>query len=236
MGATSGQIPWHRQIVAIIPRHVLLKSIGTPLFIGVFFSAYLYLLKSPAYPSTVMPVTLPDRLIGFHPLSLPLYMSLWLYVSLPPALLATRRELYGYGLAIALTCLSGLIIFYFWPTTVPLAHIDWALYPGMEFLKEMDASGNACPSLHATTAIFSGIWLHLLLRRVGAPLWILLINWLWCLGILYSAIATRQHVAVDILAGLSLGILAAWLSLLAHKRGELSDRQLKNRKHDTARC
>ena len=74
MNATSRQIPWHRQIVAIIPRHVLLKSIGTTLFIGVFFSAYLYLLKTPAYPSSVMLVTLPDHLFGFHPLSLPLYM------------------------------------------------------------------------------------------------------------------------------------------------------------------
>ena len=29
-----------------------------------------------------------------------------------------------------------------------------------DFLKSMDASGNACPSLHVATAVFSGIWLH----------------------------------------------------------------------------
>jgi len=183
------------------------------LFIGLFFAAYFYLLKVPAYPTTVMPVILLDHLIGFQPLALPLYISLWVYVSLPPLLLATRRELYGYGLAMAGTCLAGLIVFHFWPTAVPAAEIDWALYPGVDFLKNMDASGNACPSLHVATAVFSGIWLHHLLRRFGAPRWILSVNWLWCIGIVYSTLATRQHVAVDVLAGLLLGALVANLSL-----------------------
>ena len=207
------QTPWYRQIAAVIPRHVVLKSIGTTLFIGLFFGAYFYLLKQPAYRATVMPVTVLDRLIGFQPLALPVYISLWVYVSLPPALLATRRELYGYGKVMAGMCLAGLIVFYFWPTLVPAADIDWALYPEVEFLKSIDASGNACPSLHAATAVFSGIWLHHLLRRFGAPPWILMFNWLWCTGIVYSALATRQHVAVDVLAGLVLGVLAATLSL-----------------------
>lgn len=217
LNENSQQAPWYRQAAAAIPRHVYLKSIGTTLFIGLFFGAYFYLLKDPAYPTTVMPFTLLDRLIGFQPLAMPLYISLWVYVSLPPALLATRRELYGYGMAMAGTCLAGLIVFYFWPTAVPAADIDWARYPGVDFLKNMDASGNAFPSLHVATAIFSGIWLHHLLRRFGAPLWILIFNWMWCIGIVYSTMATRQHVAVDVLAGLVLGMLGSWLSLRHRK-------------------
>jgi len=206
-------MPWYRQAAAVIPRHTYLKSIGTMLFIAVFYGAYFYLLKAPAYPTTVMPVILLDRMIGFHPMALPLYYSLWFYVSLPPALLATQRELYGYGLVMAGICLAGLIVFYFWPTVVPAANIDWALYPDVNFLKNLDASGNACPSLHVATAVFSGIWLHHLLRTFGAPLWILLFNSLWCIGIVYSTLATRQHVAVDVLTGLMLGSLAAYMSL-----------------------
>ena len=209
----SPQTPWHRQAAAVVPRHIVLKSVGTMLFISLFFGAYFYLLKAPTYPTTVMPITLLDRLIGFEPLALPMYLSLWVYVSLPPTLLATRREVYGYGLAMALTCLLALLVFYFWPTAVPAAGIDWAQYPDVAFLKSMDASGNACPSLHVATAIFSGIWLQHLLRRFGAPLWLLGSNGLWCVGIVYSALATRQHVAVDVLAGLVLGVLAAGLSL-----------------------
>jgi membrane-associated phospholipid phosphatase len=210
---TSPQTPWYRQAAAVIPRHGYLKSIGTTLFIGLFFGAYFYVLKEPAYPTTVMPIILLDGLVGFQPQALPVYISLWVYVSLPPALLATRRELYGYGLAMAGTCLAALMVFYFWPTIVPAAHIDWALYPEVSFLKRMDASGNACPSLHVATAIFSGIWLHHLLRRGGAPSWILIFNWAWCIGIAYSAMATRQHLAVDVLGGLVLGVSACYLSL-----------------------
>ena len=213
LNENSQQTPWYRQAAAVISRHVYLKSIGTTLFISLFFGAYFYLLKAPAYPATVMPITLLDRLIGFQPLALPMYLSLWVYVSLPPALLATPRELYGYAMAMLGACLAGLIVFYFWPTVVPAADIDWAQYPDVAFLKSMDASGNACPSLHVATAVFSGIWLHHLLRRFGAPPWILIFNWVWCTGIVYSALATRQHVAVDMLAGLALGVLAAYLSL-----------------------
>lgn len=209
---------WYRQAASAIPRHVYLKSIGIPLFIGLFFGAYFYLLKNPAYPITVMPFILLDSLIGFQPRAMALYISLWVYVSLPPALLATRRELYAYGMGMAGTCLAGLVVFYFWPTAVPAADIDWTRYPGMDYLKNMDASGNAFPSLHVATAIFSGIWLHHLLRRFGAPQWILIFNWMWCIGIVYSTLATRQHVAVDVLGGLTLGGLAAWLSFAHYRR------------------
>lgn len=213
--AAKGARPahWHHQVAAVVFRHIYLKGIGTTLFIGLFFGAYFYLLRNPAYPPMVMPVTWLDRLIAFQPQALPLYLSIWVYVSLPPALLATRRELSAYALAIAATCLAGLIVFYFWPTAVPAADIDWAQSPDLGFLKSIDASGNACPSLHVTTAVFSGIWLHHLLRRFGAPRWILVANWAWCIGIVYSTLATRQHVLVDVLGGLALGLPAAWLSL-----------------------
>ena len=207
------QLNWYQQAAKAVLKHVYLKSIGTTLFITVFFGAYFYLLKHPAYPITVMHITLLDHVIGFQPLALPIYLSLWLYVSLPPAFFSTRRELYGYGAAMALMCITALIIFYFWPTAVPVANIDWSHYPNVDFLKNVDASGNACPSLHVATAFFSGIWLHYLLRRFGAPPWILIINSIWCVAIIYSTIAIRQHVAVDIWAGLALAGLAGLISL-----------------------
>jgi len=217
LSESNQQLPWHRQAAAALAKHGVHKGIGTTLFISVFFVAYFYLLKHPAYPATVMPFTVVDSLISFQPLAMPIYLSLWVYVSLPPALLATRRELYGYVVAIAGTCLVGLFIFYFWPTVVPPVNIDWTQHPNVDFLKNIDAAGNAFPSLHVATAVFSGIWLHHLLRRFGAPWWILSFNGIWCVGIVYSTLATRQHVAVDALAGLVLGALAAYWSL-RHRR------------------
>lgn len=214
---------WYRQAAAVIPQHLYLKSVGTTLFISLFFCAYFYLLKNPAYATTVMPVTGLDQLISFEPLALPLYLSLWVYVSLLPAFFSSRRELCRYGAAMALMCLAGLAIFYFWPTAAPTPDIDWSRYPDVGLLKSLDASGNACPSLHVATAFFSGFWLHHLMRRFRAPLWIHLVNWTWCVGIIYSTLAVRQHVLVDVAGGLVLGGLAAWLSLRGRRPAKRPD-------------
>ena len=149
--------------------HPYLKGIGTTVFISLFFVAYFYVLRHPAYPPTVMPAIWLDRLIGFQPLALPVYLSLWLYVSLLPAFFSARAELYRYGLSMMLMCVVGLCIFYFWPTAAPAPDIDWSRYPDMDFLKNIDAAGNACPSLHVATAFFSAVWFHHLMRRFGAP-------------------------------------------------------------------
>jgi len=216
-GATSGGIdrltPWPRQIGAVLPKHGWLKGIGITLFISVFFVAYFHFLKNPAYPTTLMPIIGFDRLVAFQPRALPIYLSIWVYVSLPPALLGSRSELYGYALAMAATCVCGLIVFYFWPTTIPVSAIDWRGSPEVVFLKRIDASGNACPSLHVATTLFSALWLNHLLPRFAAPRWLLVLAWLWCAAIIYSTLATRQHVALDVLAGLVLGLVAAGLSL-----------------------
>ena len=101
MSTSHLQIPWYRQAAAVIPKYWYLKSTGTMLFIGVFFGAYFYLLKHPAYPITVMPITWLDRWIAFQPRALPIYLSLWVYVSLPPIFLTSRREMYRYGISMA---------------------------------------------------------------------------------------------------------------------------------------
>jgi len=209
----TGPVPWHLRAAAAMPLHPYLKGIGTTVFISLFFVAYFYVLRNPAYPPTVMPAIWLDRWIGFQPLALPVYLSLWLYVSLLPAFFETRAELYRYGVAMAVMCIAGLSIFYFWPTAAPAPDIDWARYPDIDFLKDIDASGNACPSLHVATAFLSGAWFHHLLRRFGAPAWVLAGNWAWCAAIVYSTIAIRQHVAVDAIAGLALGGVAAALAL-----------------------
>ncbi len=185
--------------------HTWLKGIGTTVFMTVFFIAYFAILRDPQFPVWPVPLTAVDRWIPFQPVALPVYASLWLYVSLPPAFLAERRRLYGYGWAVGSLCLAGLAIFYFLPTTTPAALVDWDRYPGFDVLKGLDTNGNACPSLHVATAVFSGLWLHRLLEEMGGGRRWQAGNALWCLGIVYSTLATKQHVAVDAIAGLALG-------------------------------
>ncbi|MEE9331576.1 MAG: phosphatase PAP2 family protein [Methylophilaceae bacterium] len=203
---------WVQQIKLAFNSHVLLKCIGLTIFISLFFTAYFYVLNHPAFPVTVIPNTYLDRLIGFQPLALPIYLSLWVYVAFPAMLTIKLRELYEFTLSIALMSTVGLVIFYFWPTTIPVNEIDWALHPSINFLKSVDAAGNACPSLHVATALFSGAWLGYILRRTNAPFWVKAINIIWCVSIIYSTLATRQHVVLDVLGGLVLASISILLA------------------------
>ena len=188
------------------------KCLGTSAFMTFFFWAYLFLLKNPAFPVTTIPLTVMDQWIGFSPLALIPYLSLWIYCSLPVTLMPTRARLLNFGFWIGTMCLLALFIFYWLPTTVPPAYIDWAQYPGVAFLKSVDAAGNACPSLHVAAAVYSSFWLYWLMREVRMGWLAQSIQVLWGLAIVYSTMATKQHVSLDVLAGMVLGTVFACCS------------------------
>lgn len=194
--------------------HWCLKAIGTMFFTGVFFSIYFYLLKNSFFTITQMPFCAVDRCIDFQPYFLNFYLSLWIYVSLIPALMNTKKELLYYGAYVGALCLVGISIYTIFPTIIPQIGIKWSLYPEFSFLKTVDAAGNAFPSMHAATAFFSLFWLHRQLKQMKAPRYLLGINFLWCLAIIYSTMAIKQHVFLDVLGG---GILGGIFSLLTLK-------------------
>lgn len=204
---------WLRQLPARWLCHFWLKSLGTPLFMTVFFVAYFATLRSPRSAPTEMPFTALDEWIGFQPIALLPYASLWLYVMLPSSLMMRFRELIAHTVGAAVLSISGLALFTVWPTTTPAVDIDWAAHPQMQFLKGIDASGNACPSLHVAFAIFAACWLARLLRRMGAGAIARSLNILWSAIIVYSTLATRQHVIIDTLAGALLGGLVTVINL-----------------------
>ncbi len=206
-------IGWFRAVPARVLWCWPVKMTGNTLGMVVFFVAYFWVLHHPFQPVTVMPLTAVDRAIGFQPWALPLYLSLWFYVSLAPSLVIDRRELVSYGLAWVALSVIGLGVFLFWPTAVPPPDVDWSQHPSFGFLKSADAPGNACPSLHVAFAVFSAVWFGRLLRQMQAGRAWLVLNWLWCLGILYSTMAVRQHVSLDVLAGAVLGALVAAVHL-----------------------
>jgi membrane-associated phospholipid phosphatase len=212
--------PWRTQLRQRIGILLLVKSLGIPGWIAAFFGGYFWVLRHPLGELTIMPLTALDRLVAFRPEALVLYTSLWAYVSLAPALLKNFRELFSYGVATLAMSLAGLGIFLRWPTAVPAFDIDLAQNPLLSVLQGVDLAANACPSLHVSFAIFSGIWLDRVLREVRAPGLVRLLNWLWCAGIVYSTLAIRQHVVLDVIAGTVLGVVVAWLHLGALRRIE----------------
>lgn len=192
-------------------QHWLLKTVGISAFITVFFIAYFRLLKAPIFPVTVMPVTWLDHVIAFNPYALVIYLSLWIYVPIAPIAIADKRKLYALGWEAGGVAIVGLGIFLFFPTMIPALPIDWARYPGFEFLKTVDAAGNACPSLHVAFAVFTAIRFDETLRELRARAVLHVGNWAWALGIVYSTLAIKQHVAVDAYAGTLLGVVGGQL-------------------------
>lgn len=219
--APGHQASWLPRAVSRIKTHWLLKMLGTTGYMTLFMLGYFWLLRHPLFPVTVMPLTGLDRLIGFQPWSIVLYASLWLYISLVPMLLPAWRELLPYLSAVTVLSLTGFAIFFFWPTAIPEPDINWAQYPSVAFLKSVDASGNACPSLHVAFAVLTGMWLHRLLRQMGAPIKLCALNACWCAGIVYSTLALKQHVVLDVEAGAVLGAGVAALHLFILPRSRM---------------
>lgn len=211
--ALPTDIGWLRRIGPRLRALWPAKLIGIPLGMAAFFAVYFQLLRHPVFPVTTVPLIAIDRVLGFRPEALPLYASLWIYVSLAPGLMVARRQLVSYGLAALLLSSIGFGIFFFLPTAVPGSGADWSSHPSFALLKAADASGNACPSMHVAFAVFTAVWLGRLLRETGAGRPVRALNWAWCLGIVYSTLAIRQHVALDALSGAALGAAVAAANL-----------------------
>jgi membrane-associated phospholipid phosphatase len=141
------------------------------------------------------------------------------YVGVAPGLQRTFVELVVYGLWAAALCATGLLLFYLWPTAVPPLAIDVSGLPGFETLKGVDAAGNACPSMHVAIAMFSAVWIEALLRQARVPAALRVLNVAWFAAIVWSTLAVKQHVVLDVVAGALLGLAFALPSLRWRVRG-----------------
>lgn len=163
---------------------------------------------APFFSLKVIPVFAVDHWIVVQEWALIPYASLWVYVCIASGLIQTRDEFFDYLYRAGFLCIAGLLTFWIFPTTVPNFDVNWELYPALAFLKIHDGGANAMPSLHVAFAVFTAAYLNGHLSTCGAPVAVRLFNYAWCALIIYSTLATRQHVFLDALAGMALGALA----------------------------
>ena len=209
--------PWATALAARMRCHLLLKVLATTVVIGLFFVAYFHLLHHPEHAVRTVPLTALDRIIPFEPAALFVYLTLWLYVGVGPGLQPNLRALVAYGFWIGGLCAAGLVIFLLWPTNVPPTGVDPSRYAGFSMLQGVDAAGNACPSMHVATAIFTMLRLQDVWRRIGAPTLIQIVNLTWCSAIVLSTLFIKQHVVLDVISGALLGAAFAIASLCARR-------------------
>jgi membrane-associated phospholipid phosphatase len=201
--------PWLDALAGRFRTLWVFKMFGTALGIYGFFLLYFWVMHSRGGEAATVPMTPVDHWIAVSELAFLPYASLWLYVSVAPALAMSMAALRTY-IAGALTMAGvGLGTFWVFPTATPSFGIDWSAYPALHFLKAADTGGNAFPSLHVAFAAHTAVVIASELRSLGAPRWMHGGNWLWCAAIVYSTLATRQHVLVDVIGGL----LLAWFAV-----------------------
>jgi membrane-associated phospholipid phosphatase len=187
-------------------------TVCTSLLTGLFFIAYFGVQRHPSHAALLMPRTALDLIIPFQPAALLAYVTLWIYVGVGPGLQRTARDFAAYGAWLCGLCLTGLTIFYFWPTRVPYSVAIATGFPGFSTLHRFDETGNACPSLHVAVAVFTVVRVDEVLRSMRIPLPLHLANAVWFALIVYSTLATKQHVMLDVLAGAILGLVFAEMS------------------------
>lgn len=202
---------WARLLWRRVRSLWVLKMLGTMAGIGGFFVLYFWTQQHTAARAVTLPATWIDDWIGVHQLALLPYVSLWLYVSLAPAFAAHGGALRAYLAGAATIAGLGLASYWIFPTVTPAFDVDWTQHPMLQFLKQSDPGGNAFPSLHVAFACYTARVIGSQLASLGAPRWARRFNGLWCLLIVYSTLATRQHVFVDVLGGLLLAQLALCL-------------------------
>ena len=203
-------VPWYVALGQRIATLWVVKMIGTTVGISGFFVVYFWVMHNPPSEPMVMPLTRLDHWVGVSDDAMVLYGSLWFYISLAPAFAKDKAELWACARDAAIMAAVGLVVFWLFPTTVPVFAVDWAQYPALQFLKATDVGGNAFPSLHVAFAVLTGVLLERQLRSVQAPTWLRVLNLLWAFGIVYSTLATRQHVLLDVLGGTLLAAAVSW--------------------------
>jgi fatty acid desaturase len=160
---------------------------------GIYFGT----LHSSLFAAMPIPVTFLDRMIPFAPSFVVFYLSFFLLILTPLFAVDDRQELrdaaFGFGLILVL---SG-VVYLFWPTAVLITHRD----PLLDGLLALDAERNACPSLHASLAIYCALCVERKLQSRFARSAL----FLWTALVVASALLIKQHVAIDIAVGAALG-------------------------------
>jgi membrane-associated phospholipid phosphatase len=196
-----------RQRLSALWREKLVLTLAFNLF---FWAGYLFLSRHAFFPVHTLPMTWLDKWAGFRgPVWSFVYESNFL-LGLTPWFITSKETLRRYVLGFALLSLVSFAIFALFPVASPRpATVDEG---GMflVFITHVDGPLNAFPSLHAGTLVYT---LALARRMFGPKLNPVLViaAFIWAGLILFATLATKQHYAIDLVAGGLIGWAADWL-------------------------
>lgn len=166
---------------------------GYLLFCLLYLGAPVLAMRSPA----TVPALRIDNMIPFMPMALWPYLSqfAFLFCAIWYAPGDAQRTRVFYAMLLASVIAS--VIFIIFPTELPRQMVESA---GWKLLYALDVPGNCFPSLHAALAFLSAA----VLMRAGRG-WAIVAP-IWAFVILFSTLATKQHMMIDLFGGLALAL------------------------------
>jgi len=219
LGALSVEFRLHywRRLTTLWRAKLRLTAVLNVLFWGF----YLFLSRHALLPVHTLPMTWLDRWAGFQPhLWAWVYESNFLLVGVVPWLIVSQEELRRYAAGFALLSVVCFVVFALFPVASPRpANLEAS--PFLIFITRVDGPLNAFPSLHAGCLIYTLAWAR---RLCGGRLnlWIAALLLAWAVLILFATLATKQHYALDLLAGGLIGSAAGWLAWRIPISGEMA--------------
>jgi fatty acid desaturase/membrane-associated phospholipid phosphatase len=160
-----------------------------------------------------------DGFIPFAPAAAFVYAT---YFLLLPALIATARRTPGFGevFTVALSCgLGNVVLYNLVPTRIAArtAAADGSL---LALIQQLDTTLCAIPSGHVSLPAAIATAALLVVRRPGsnatARFWhhVAVAFAIWTVALAASTLLTKQHLVVDVAAGLTFGVTVAMLGIL----------------------
>jgi len=175
-----------------------------------FCVPYFALQRVSLFPVRRLAPTAVDDAVAFDPEWVWAYQSVYLLIALVPWLSTNRAHLTQYARGFVLLSMAGFVCFLLFPVAGPRPESvpDTGLFA---WLVWYDRPTNTIPSLHvglaAYTVLFGAFTFERSLSDSRRHV-LIAIGTLWVAAIAYAAMATKQHYAVDLPAG----VLAAWIA------------------------
>lgn len=175
-----------------------------------FCLGYFTLQHITLFPPVTLPLTAVDRAIDFEPRWIHVYLSLYLLLPIAPMLAVRRHQLERYTEGFLWLSATGFSIFLFYPVIAPRPDGVTGV-AAFDLLTAHEGKLNAFPSFHAGLLAYTlcfALWA--LPGEIRSPpgRFLFSVGVLWGTAVLYATLATKQHYAVDLPAG----IVLAWLS------------------------
>jgi membrane-associated phospholipid phosphatase len=184
-------------------------ALSASLTVG-FCVPYFALQRLVVFPILHLSPSIVDDAVGFVPEWVWIYQSVYLLLAIVPWLADSADDLHRYARGFIVQAAIGFLFFFFLPIAAPRPDA-FARDVMFRLLVSYDRPLNTFPSLHVGLSVYTLLFAATVSRgrrSTAARTGSLVVLAGWVAAIAFSAVATKQHYAIDLPAGAFL----AWVS------------------------